>query len=309
MSRWRDPPILSPSKGIRLSKWAVVVLNYNRAAETLRCIDSLDIAAGNVDGVDITLLVVDNGSNTETVDAIRSWAPNRPNCRFLYLNDNLGFARGMNTGIDHLGADSHDYFCLLNNDVTADPDAFAAMARHQRQYPSEVITGFVIKASVNGPIKAMGGWRYCSWLGIAWPNLKEALANQKATLDYVDGAGFFVSGDHLAKCGGIPENNFLYYEELNLAKTLSSRNDQGYSGEAVLYHVGAVTTSTELPGHKKHYFSMLACLRYTAETNRWMLPSVTLIRFAALIVRSLTERSLKPLTWGLKAFRTFCSEV
>jgi GT2 family glycosyltransferase len=87
---------------------SLVVLAWNRWALTRRALDSL--LACDLDGCEI--LVVDNGSQDATPEALRAYAGR---VRVLRLDANLGFVRGNNAGI--AAARGSDAVVLLNNDL------------------------------------------------------------------------------------------------------------------------------------------------------------------------------------------------
>jgi len=87
---------------------ALIVLAWNKWPLTGRCLDSL--LATDLDGAEI--IVVDNGSSDDTPDAIAAYASR---VRYIRLPENLGFVRGMNTGI--AAARPDDDVVLLNNDL------------------------------------------------------------------------------------------------------------------------------------------------------------------------------------------------
>ena len=87
---------------------ALIVLAWNKWPLTQRCLDSL-LAT---DLHEAEVIVVDNGSSDETPSGIEAY---RDRVRYLRLPENLGFVRGMNTGIAAARAD--DDVVLLNNDL------------------------------------------------------------------------------------------------------------------------------------------------------------------------------------------------
>jgi hypothetical protein len=94
---------------------AVVVLSFNGRDLTLSCIESLRQS----DWPDTDIVVVDNASDDDTVDALRANAPEV----MLIANDaNLGFPGGNNVGIRYALAHGADYVLLLNNDATVAAD-------------------------------------------------------------------------------------------------------------------------------------------------------------------------------------------
>lgn len=93
----------------------IIVLNWRRPAETIRCLESL----GRADLRGARTLVVDNGSGDGSVERIRERFPAQ---RILALPQNTGYAGGNNAGIAAALADGAGAVLLLNNDTEVAPD-------------------------------------------------------------------------------------------------------------------------------------------------------------------------------------------
>jgi GT2 family glycosyltransferase len=91
-----------------------VVLSWNGRDRTLACIRSLE----EVTYRPFSILVVDNGSHDGSADAV---ACDHPAVRLVRLDENLGFAGGMNAGIGESIARGADAVLLLNNDMRVEP--------------------------------------------------------------------------------------------------------------------------------------------------------------------------------------------
>ncbi len=101
---------------------AILVLTWNAADAANACLASL----AQQERAPETILVVDNGSQDDTVARIRQHHPDV----LLHCNDhNLGFSAGMNVGIQTLQAlqNPPDIVVLLNQDVTLAPTWLAHM--------------------------------------------------------------------------------------------------------------------------------------------------------------------------------------
>jgi GT2 family glycosyltransferase len=98
----------------------VVVLTWNRLAETRACLASLQA----LDYPALTLSVIDNASSDGAAAALRAEFP----AAALRRNEkNLGYTGGNNAAIRAALADGADYVWLLNNDATVAPDTLARL--------------------------------------------------------------------------------------------------------------------------------------------------------------------------------------
>lgn len=91
----------------------VVILNWNRAQDTIECLQSL----ARCDYANYRPLVVDNGSTDGSPDVIRAAFPA---VEMIINEDNLGFAQASNIGIEYALHQGADYVFLLNNDALVD---------------------------------------------------------------------------------------------------------------------------------------------------------------------------------------------
>jgi len=94
---------------------AVIIVNWNGAADTLAVLRELD----GVEGPPLEIIVVDNGSTDDSVAALRR---ERPGIKLVETGENLGFAGGNLAGMRQAFS-IHDcgWILLINNDVAVDP--------------------------------------------------------------------------------------------------------------------------------------------------------------------------------------------
>lgn len=86
---------------------SIVILNWNGGNEVLDCLEYVI----NQTYSSVQLLVVDNGSTDQSLQAIRQ---NYPEIAIIENDRNLGYAEGMNIGIGHA---TGEYVVLLNQDA------------------------------------------------------------------------------------------------------------------------------------------------------------------------------------------------
>src|SRR6266542_4767197 len=111
-----------------------VVLNYQDAADTLRCVDSL----GSSNYREQFLVVVDNGSDAGTVAALTKGLSTRT---LILSGENLGYAAGNNLGITYALGNDADLVWVLNPDTEVRPDTLRRLVRTMSEFPEIGILG------------------------------------------------------------------------------------------------------------------------------------------------------------------------
>lgn len=171
----------------------IVLVNWNGYRDTIECIESLL----RLDDGDFAVVVVDNGSQDESVAAITAWAAERsaplvgppwqflpaerrwtPSLRTLAVAEssrsalgdvritiidagvNLGFAGANNVGMRFASRDENArYFWLLNNDTVVAPDALRRLRVQTDRFPEQGIIGSTL-LYYDSPdtVQGLGGW-------------------------------------------------------------------------------------------------------------------------------------------------------
>lgn len=122
----------------------VVILNWNGGKDTVGCLESLHGQTHRP----LHLLVVDNGSQDDSVALIERWAASRSDegdlltFRLIEAGENLGFAAGANVGIREALAAGAELVFLLNNDTVLEPDAIEKLVGFLERRPEfAAVTG------------------------------------------------------------------------------------------------------------------------------------------------------------------------
>lgn len=96
-------------------KFGVVILHYKTISETIACVESVK---KRFESVEFKIVIVDNYSNNQTGEMLLSNYCDDKDVEVIINDENLGFARGLNCGIDFLRNTFYpDFYILLNNDV------------------------------------------------------------------------------------------------------------------------------------------------------------------------------------------------
>lgn len=104
---------------------SIIIPSYNGKKLLARCLPSV-IQAVEYDGRDHEIIVVDDGSDDDSVTFIRE---NFSKIKVIQFEKNYGFAIACNKGIQ---ASQGDIVILLNNDVVVERDFIASLLKHFR---------------------------------------------------------------------------------------------------------------------------------------------------------------------------------
>ena len=100
----------------------IVILNWNRAKDTLDCLRSIEKLS--IINYQLSIVVVDNGSTDNSVSLItrntQHETKKQINFKIIKNKANLGFAGGNNVGIRHALDNGADSVVILNNDTAVD---------------------------------------------------------------------------------------------------------------------------------------------------------------------------------------------
>ena len=263
----------------------ISIINFQAAAETARCVDSLTSTA-NLDASDFSLLirVADNHSDPADFELLQAALSKNARVSLARNQRNLGFSAGHNRNIEWLiSRENPDFIWLLNNDCAVEAHVPAALLQCAADRPEVGIWGATLLEGSGGPIQCAGGCRYWPWLSAFRQNGRGTPLGQlgdmpEARLDYVAGASLFmpvntlVSG--LAPARGrsgqqtgqwLNEEFFLYFEELDLSRRLLPGVQLGWCRQARIVHSGGAGTGSASSARsaKGEYHSTLSALKYT----------------------------------------------
>ncbi len=189
----------------------VIVLNWQKAAETIAVIDALKGATYP----NVEIVVVDNASPDGSGAAI---ARARPDVTYLQSGANLGYAGGNNLGLRHALANGADYVVLLNPDVTLEPGFLEPLIEACRAHDDNAaVTPMVCEQERPDVIWGMGG--HIDWRTATTRHLHhgERRADWQTRppfeVDYALGVALGAPRRVWERVGLLEESYFLYYEE------------------------------------------------------------------------------------------------
>jgi GT2 family glycosyltransferase len=195
----------------RAPRVAVVVLNWNGRDDTLGCLESLRA----VDYPNWEVLVVDNGSIDDSVDAVRK---GYPEALVIEARSNLGFAGGNNLGLDAALGRGAEFVLLLNNDTTVAPDVLRELVRAAREYPEAAVLSAKIYF-LNDPQRIWYAGTRWDQSGAAFEHVGQGAVDNGTDFEriqdteYACGCAMFLRASTVRAIGPLDERFFLLFEE------------------------------------------------------------------------------------------------
>jgi GT2 family glycosyltransferase len=212
----------------------VVVVTWQGAHLLPPCLDSL-----RAQTVPHRVVVVDNASTDGTTELLAG----RPDVQVVRADRNLGFAGGVQLGIDT--ADT-EFVALLNNDAVADPEWLAELLAAARAHPeAAAVTSLLLLAGAEPPVVNNAGVLLLdSWYGAdRGAGAVPADVGGPCEVFGFSGGAALLRTAAVRAVGGFATEFFLYYEDTELSWRL---RDAGwtirYQPTAVVVHEHSATT-------------------------------------------------------------------
>jgi N-acetylglucosaminyl-diphospho-decaprenol L-rhamnosyltransferase len=198
---------------------AISIVTWNSENEILECLENLQPLPA-----DWEIWVADNLSSDNTVRAIRE---NFTHVNVIENKDNLGFAAGNNRIFERTDS---DFVLLLNPDTIVSIEAVRAALEEIDSRPKVGVLGiqvtnedeqvqhscFSFPTVSRDLIESIGLYRFVS---DEWKEQKLASAffdhRSERKADWVMGAFMLVRRDVIEKVGGLPEDYFMFTEEMD----------------------------------------------------------------------------------------------
>ena len=187
---------------------AIILINWNNATDTLRCLSMISLWSG----LDAKVFVVDNGSSHEDLLLLR-----KTESRFqLIINKtNQGYSGGNNAGIVEALEQGHPYIMLLNSDASVSETCLKQLLECMSHSP---------ELGVIGPVLEEGGGNYAGGRNIGIysstriPYKSENKNPALLAVDYVPGTALIARKEVFKKVGLLEEEFFFSGEIADLCR-------------------------------------------------------------------------------------------
>jgi GT2 family glycosyltransferase len=226
-----------------------IVLNWQQAGITLECVEAL--RAMQAPGLDI--LVIDNGSADDSAAIFKE---NQIDFRLLALPENLGFAAGINKGLQMALDEGYDYALMVNNDAFAAPDMMAELLAeaapdigllspkiYYESEPERIWFANGVRQSLTLDLRDTGQGELD---GPQWKDSRD--------VDYLLGTCLLVNLPAVRQVGLLDERFFFYFEDLDWSLRLRQAGFRlRLAAKAHLLHRVAYSTGGEEDSPLRRY--------------------------------------------------------
>lgn len=252
---------------MRSPKISIIVLNWNNEKDTLQCLGSLAF----LDYPDYKIILVDNGSTDGSPEKIKN---KFPLVELIINQENLGFARGNNIGIEEAVKDHSDYVLLINNDTTVEPDFLKILVTSMELDKSVGIASpKIMFYSQPQRIWFIGG-QYLPFLKKPfhrfYGQIDQGQVKEKVEIDWVSGCCMLIRKQVFEEIGKLDTDYFHYLEDVDFCMRAKH---QGFKIVVVpiakIYHKFALSIGGKY-SPVATYYRTRNILLFLKKTKQWL---------------------------------------
>jgi len=282
---------------------SIITVNYNQNDVTIDFLNSI----AKINYPNFEVVVVDNGSEIAFQYDKKS---NR--IKIIRSEQNLGFAGGNNLGIN---VASGSYYLLINNDTEVESDFLEPMVKQMEMHsnigiisPKIIYYGTdIVQYAGYTKVNPLTGRNRTIGLG----KRDSDLFNKINETYYPHGAAMLVNKNALKIVGLMPEEYFLYYEELAWGELFRKKGFKiFYNPYSKIFHKESISIGNKNP-LKEYYISrnrILFMKNFQKNSHLivfylflvlFSIPKTTLLKLAKLEVSQL-KAFYKGILWNIK---------
>lgn len=217
-----------------MSRYFIILINYNNYPDTIECIQSLKDSGVNPGDI----IVVENGSENCSLEKLKDIQ----DIKLLDAGKNLGFSGGNNFGIDYALNSGCDYIILLNNDTLVSGSAISNLIYEMDRHPeASAGTGQIRCYPSRDEIWYAGG-RLIPWRGLAvhrGMGEKHSWYSEDKTgyTEFISGCYLCLRTSDIGRLGKLNEQYFIYLEDIEYSAKAHKKGLKFlYIPQSVIYH-------------------------------------------------------------------------
>jgi GT2 family glycosyltransferase len=263
----------------------IVILNYNRAKDTIECIRSIN----DIDYPNFIILLIDNCSTDNSVEILRKQLKD---VEIIKTEKNLGYTGGVNFGLKMAQEKQPDYILLINNDTLVEKTFLTEMTSAMENDRGAAVACGTILCEHNRKEIWYAGGKIVKWRGLAIHNGKKSIfnyenSNRSVYTTFVTGCMMLIRTEYLQEIGLEDERFFMYLDDIEMSARIQRK------GFKLLYVPASVIY------HKVHDKDKSPFMLYYSVRNRLLLISLMLSGSMKLIanIYFLSVITLKMVIW------------
>ncbi len=217
-----------------LPSLAIIIVNWNSYNVTAACLLSLR----SIDYGNFETIVVDNGSEDNSVEEIRAQFPE---ATLLRNSENRGFTGGNNTGIQYALDQGKDLIMLLNNDTIV-TSGFASILIKELLIDKSIgaIHPKIMYNQEREIIWSAGGFMNFFFFLTKQRGLNEkdlGQYNESSDVEWVTGCCFLTRSKIVREVGLLDDKFFIYYEDGDWSFRIKAHGYRlRYEPRSLIYH-------------------------------------------------------------------------
>lgn len=280
---------------MKYPKVSIITVNYKQRGVTCELLNSIaELTYPNLETI-----IVDNAQESDDSEVFKI---HLPEARVINVPENIGFAGGNNVGID---AANGDYVFLLNNDTEVKEGTIEKILESFSKNERIGAISPILRYYDTPEQIQFAGFTEINPLTGRNDLIQEQPENLIADTSYFHGAAVMIPMHVIEQCGLMPEEYFLYYEELDWSRIIRRK---GYEikvrTDIEVLHKESVTTGKNSP--LKVYYQNRNRIHFMRKSNRkhWLF-------FLAFFVLISTPKNLLShlIKRDLEHFRAFSKAV
>tara|TARA_X000001036_G_scaffold207432_1_gene195019 strand:- start:1846 stop:2754 length:909 start_codon:yes stop_codon:yes gene_type:complete len=206
-----------------LENLTVIIVTYNTTEKII--LDCLSSIQNNV-----KVVIIENSNNFLHKDKINS---KFPNTKIFCTGENLGYGGGNNYGINKI---NDDYALILNPDVICDKDLFKNISEVISETKDFSIIGCQY---LHDKIFMPAGFFNQNKNKEFKQNFLKDNVNTLSEVEWVTGCSMLLNLKKFKDRQVFDENFFLYFEEVDLCKSLINKGEKIYTSKKLkIHHLG-----------------------------------------------------------------------
>lgn len=223
---------------------SIVTLNWNTTDVTCDFLRSIN-EHGTYPNLEV--IVVDNASREDPSEAFYSIYPD---IHLIRNKQNLGFTGGNNVGIQ---AAKGEYLFIVNNDTEFTPGLIEGLLEIFDRYPDAGMVSPKFQYYFHkGTIEYAGYHPVNIFTGrngmVGCREKDQGQYNEVKETHYAHGGGMMISRKALEKVGPLPDQFFIYYEELDWSEQVKRQGFKiYYQPKSLIYHKESMSTGKSSP--------------------------------------------------------------